>query len=93
MVQATGHACHVQEAVVLTAFSYCYLQTGKQDNHTAMALRQGKQTPGFTDANTGMLLLVVKVFISDTSQSKSTNLSTHQLDAFSEKTMHYQILL
>lgn len=50
--------------------------------------KAGLWTPELTDASTATLL---SVFISDT--SPSANLVTHQLDAFSEKTTCYQILL
>lgn len=68
MVQEMGHACHV-----LTAFSSCYLQTGKLDDRTATALRQGKETPGFIDTNAAMLLSAVKLFISGSSQKAQTS--------------------
>lgn len=68
MVQEMGHACHV-----LTAFSSCYLQTGKLDDSTATALRQGKETPGFIDTNAAMLLSAVKLFISGSSQKAQTS--------------------
>lgn len=101
MVQEMGHACHVQEeAEVLSTLGYCYLQTGKQDSHAAVALHQGKQTlerQGYQLQNL-LTLTQLRCFrplkcLSLILVNQSTNLGTHQLDAFSEKTTCYQILL
>lgn len=101
MVQEMGHACQGQEvAEVLSTLGYCYLQTGKQDSHTAMALHQGQQTlerPGYQLQNL-LMLTQLRCFrqlkcLSPTPVNQSANLSTHQVDAFSEKTTYYQILL